>query len=59
MGFKMFNNFQVPAPAKIRDWCSLMPCGATLSNAYKPRKGDREQNLAVPMSFTFMAREGG
>ena len=38
-----------------------MPTGATLSNAYRPRKGDRdgEEQHAVPQSFTFMAREGG
>ena len=50
-----------PALTKIRNWCSLMPTGATLSNAYRPRKGDRdgEEQHAVPQSFTFMAREGG
>lgn len=45
---------------EIRDWCSLMPSGATLTNCYKLRKGDRdrEEQWAVPQSFTFIAREG-
>lgn len=45
---------------EIRDWCSLMPSGATMTNCYKLRKGDRdgEEQWAVPQSFSFMAREG-
>eukprot|EP00438_Fugacium_kawagutii_P004188 Skav215920 [mRNA] locus=scaffold226:186014:196681:+ [translate_table: standard] len=37
-----------------------MPSGATLTNCYKLRKGDRdgEQQWAVPQSFSFIAREG-
>ncbi|CAK9042286.1 Uncharacterized protein SCF082_LOCUS24342 [Durusdinium trenchii] len=44
----------------IRDWCKLMPSGATLKNCYRARKGDAEENaeFAVPQSFTFMCREG-
>jgi len=44
----------------IRDWCTLMPAGATLKNCYRARKGDGEGNdsYAVPQSFTFMVREG-
>lgn len=46
---------------KIRDWCTLMPAGATLKNCYRARKGDGEgdDSYAVPQSFTFMVREGG
>ena len=45
---------------KIRNWCALMPAGATLTNCYKARKGDRDgaEQWAVPQSFSFMAREG-
>lgn len=37
-----------------------MPAGATLTNCYKARKGDRDgqEQWAVPQSSTFMAREG-
>ena len=39
-----------------------MPSGASLTNCYRPRKGDNdedgEEKFAVPQSFTFMAREG-
>ena len=45
---------------EIRDWCRIMPAGATLKNCYRPRKGDsdRDDERCVPQSFTFMAREG-
>ena len=47
---------------EVRDWCRIMPGGATLSNCYKARKGDRDgpesEHWAVPQSFTFMVREG-
>ena len=44
----------------MRDWCTLMPAGATLKNCYRARKGDMdgEETFAVPQSFSFMAREG-
>ena len=45
--------------AEIRDWCTIMPNGASLKNCYKARPNDREQDRCVPQSFTFMAREGG
>ena len=37
-----------------------MPIGATLRNAYRARKGDRDREdaLKVPQSFTFMQRQG-
>ena len=39
-----------------------MPSGATMSNAYRARKGDRDaeagEAFKVPQSFTFMPREG-
>lgn len=46
--------------AKVRDWCRLMPSGATLKNCYRARKGDRdnEDALKVPHSFTFIQRQG-
>ncbi len=47
---------------KIRDWCRMMPTGATLRNAYRARKGDHDADgpeHKVPQSFSFMAREGG
>ena len=45
---------------KIRDWCRIMPSAASLRDAYRARKGDKEHDdsLKVPQSFTFMAREG-
>jgi hypothetical protein len=47
---------------KIRDWCRIMPSGASLRNAYRARKGDGDREVGdqmkVPQSFTFMAREG-
>lgn len=47
--------------AKIRDWCRMMPAGSTLRNAYRARKGDRDNQddpMKVPQSFSFIAREG-
>ena len=39
-----------------------MPSGASLRNAYRARKGDGDREVGdqmkVPQSFTFMAREG-
>ena len=46
---------------EIRDWCRMMPAGSTLRNAYRARKGDRDQQddpMKVPQSFSFIAREG-
>ena len=45
---------------KIRDWCRIMPSSATLRDAYRARKGDKDhdEGFKVPQSFTFMAREG-
>ena len=51
------------ATTKIRDWCRMMPTGASLRNAYRARKGDRDKQgdadaYKVPQSFSFMPREG-
>ena len=55
-----YSQIGCPLVAKIRNWCALMPAGATLTNCYKLRKGDRDGpgQWAVPQSFSFMAREG-
>ena len=46
---------------KVRDWVSILPPSVTLWNAYRDRKDKRrpaEDQMKVPQSFTFMAREG-
>lgn len=45
---------------KVRDWTDLMPSTVGLKNAYKERKAKNEadEEMKVPQSFTFMAREG-
>ena len=56
-----YSQIGCPLVAKIRNWCALMPAGATLTNCYKLRKGvtGRMGGMrAVPQSFSFMAREG-
>ena len=58
--FTLGHVFAKRMSSEIRDWCSIMPAGASLKNCYRARKGDMdgEETFAVPQSFTFMAREG-
>ena len=44
---------------QVREWNEILPDTIGLKNAYKERKAkDGEEQLKVPQSFTFMAREG-
>lgn len=54
-----------PLISEMRDWCNIMPAGASLKNCYRARKGDADggdggdgETFCVPQSFSFMAREG-